>query len=194
MHFPPVLYNIWQKLFVSQKLRPLLEHPSFFTGNSICELGCGPGTNFPSLSSKSYLGIDVDNDYIAHAQKKFGNKFTVGDLSKPLEPGIGRFDLVLLHSVLHHLNDDAVQVALNSAKNLLAPGGTLHVFDAILMPPYTLAGLLARADYGDCIRTWEQWRFFFDDAIPSYSKNNFNLNLLGLNAYFMFHLTWKSRS
>ncbi len=177
---------------MSQKLKPLLEHPTFLSAGSICELGCGPGTNYPSLSSKRYLGVDIDPKYVAHARAQFGDKFIVGDLSAPVNLSTDKFDVVLLHSVLHHLNDDAVEVALRSAKSLLAAGGTLHVFDLKLPHLLSLPGVLARADYGDFIRPWNRWSHFFDSDIPGYSRRDFSLNLFGFEAYLMFHLTWRA--
>jgi SAM-dependent methyltransferase len=192
MHLPPLAYSIWQKLFVAPKLAPLLGHSAYEKARTICELGCGPGSNYPFLSSRDYLGIDIGEDYIRHARQRHGEHFRVGDVSAGIEGIEDRFDLVLVHSVLHHLDDDQVVRTLTNARRLLAPGGSLHVFDVVLPPWWTLAGVLARLDEGKHVRLWESWEPLFARSMGSYERSDFPLRLAGFEAYRMFHLVTRA--
>jgi trans-aconitate methyltransferase len=188
MHLPPVAYSLWQKLFVAPKLAPLIRDPLYVKAASLCELGCGPGSNFPFLSSKRYIGIDIGQDYIAHANRTHGPHFQVGDVSASVDWIDERFDIVLIHSVLHHLDDEQALRTLVHARELLAPGGSLHIFDVVLPPWWTFAGVLARLDEGQHVREWERWDRVFSRALGEYRRTDFPLRLLGLEAYRMFHL------
>lgn len=191
MPLQPYAYRLWQDFFVAQKLRPLIEHPSFTNGRSLCELGCGPGTNYPFLSSKRYVGIDLNSDYIRYARESYGDFFFVHDINIGASFVNERFDIVLIHSVLHHLCDDQVELALAQGRKILAPGGTLHLFDVELPPWWSLSGCLARLDNGEYIRRWPEWEALFSRGISGYRRTNFSLRLFGLEAYRMFHLVWK---
>lgn len=188
MHLPPLAYRLWQRFFVAQKLRPLLEHPSFENAASVCELGCGPGANFPFLSSRHYVGYDIDRNYIRDATQRYGDHFRVADASAGGGAIAERFDIVLVHSVLHHLDDEEAVRMLTLARQLLADGGSLHVFDVVLPPWWTLAGVLARMDEGRHVREWPQWEAVFSKALGTSARQEFPLRLFGLRAYRMFHL------
>lgn len=189
MHLPPFAYRAWQRLFVAPKLEPLLRHDSYRNAATLCELGCGPGSNYPFLAEKEYLGVDIGEDYVGHARAVFGDRFLVGDVSAGVDfAGGRRFDVVLVHSVLHHLDDDQVVKTLRHARELVKPGGSLHVFDVVLPPVWTLAGLLARMDEGRHIRPWEYWAPLFEDSLGSYERQDFALRLAGVEAYRFFHL------
>jgi len=188
VHLPPLAYSIWQKLFVAPKLAPLLAHPRFEKAHSLCELGCGPGSNFPLLSMKKYVGIDIGKDYIDHANRTHGEHFLLGDVSSSIDWIDERFDIVLIHSVLHHLDDEQAVRTLRHARRLLAPGGSLHVFDVVLPPWWTFAGVLARLDEGCHVRRWERWESVFSRSLDTYEKTDFPLRLFGLEAYRMFHI------
>lgn len=188
MHLPPLAYRLWQKLFVAPKLAPLLQNPLFEKSRTVCELGCGPGSNFPFLASKHYLGIDIGEDYIDYATRTYGQHFLVGDVSASIDWIDERFDIVLIHSVFHHLDDDQVLRTLAHARQLLAPGGSLHIFDVVMPPWWTFAGVLARLDEGQYVRVWERWERLFSRSLESYQKTDFPLRLFGLEAYRMFHI------
>lgn len=188
VHLPPLAYRLWQRFFVAQKLAPLLEDPRFAAAASVCELGCGPGSNYPFLSSKHYLGVDIGRDYIDHARLKYGEHFRIVDVSRAAEAIDERFDIVLIHSVLHHLDDEAAANTLGQARRLLAPGGSIHVFDVVMPPWWTMAGVLARLDEGRHVRAWESWDHLFSQFLGDYRKTDFPLRLFGLVAYRMFHL------
>lgn len=188
MHLPPPVYRLWQKLFVAPKLAPLLRNEAFRAAHTVCELGCGPGSNYPFLASKKYLGIDISEDYIGYANRTYGQHFIVGDVSASVDWIEDRFDIVLIHSVLHHLDDEQTMRTLMHARRLLAPRGSLHVFDVVMCPVWTLAGVLARLDDGRHVRHWDHWERLFSRSIGDYRKTDFPLRLFGLDAYRMFHI------
>lgn len=188
MHLPSFAYRLWQAPFAAPKLAPLLADPRFQQARTVCELGCGPGLNYPRLASKDYLGIDIDPEYVDAARRSYGPHFQVGDVSRD-DCGVGRrFDLVLVHSVLHHLDDEAAVRTLQQARGLLAAGGSLHVFDMHLPPLPTFSGVLARMDEGKHVREWSHWERVFARALGDYTRTDFPLRLFGFVAYRFFHL------
>ncbi len=81
-------------------------------GTDVLELGCSEGIGVPILSefSKSYTGIDNDNDSIITADKNWGcddTKFINGDF---LGKRYGKFNSVISLDVIEHIEkrDEAV--------------------------------------------------------------------------------------
>ena len=188
MHLPSFAYRLWQMPFARPKIAPLLEHPLYQQAETLCELGCGPGLNYPQLASKRYVGVDIDPEYIDAATRSYGPHFRLGDVGRGACGIDERFDLVLVHSVLHHLDDDAAVHALRQARELVAPGGSLHIFDMHLPPKWTFSGTLARMDEGKFVRPWSQWQQIFARSIGEYTRFDFPLRLFGPVAYRFFHL------
>jgi ubiquinone/menaquinone biosynthesis C-methylase UbiE len=100
----------------------------------LVDLGTGTGRILELFAprARKALGFDLNHDMLgyarmklqraglAHAQARHGDLFNV-----PLPDGAA--DAVVLHQVLHYLDDPAVAIA--EAARLLAPGGKLLVVD-----------------------------------------------------------------
>jgi SAM-dependent methyltransferase len=79
---------------------PILEKARGQRINSVCEIGCGPGTAYKFFAEKGvdWVGIDADSRSILHGQK---NNIPIvnceiDDLGK-------KFDLIYFHQVLEHI-------------------------------------------------------------------------------------------
>lgn len=105
-------------------------------GQSLLDVGCGPGTITTDLASRvapgSVLGIDVADSVIdeaeAHAEQLdlVNVRFAVGNVYA-LDADDASYDVVHAHQVLQHLSDPIA--ALREIRRVLVPGGLLAVRD-----------------------------------------------------------------
>jgi len=92
----------------------------------ILDVGCGLGVYVQHLGtfSNRVYGVDVDSDKVEEASKTLANIQVAPAESLPFEDGF--FDVVLLHEVLEHVDDDARSVA--EAWRVTAPRGHIVIF------------------------------------------------------------------
>ena len=110
----------------------------------ILDVGCGTGTLTAMMkqthSSSEVHGIDIDDDVLNIARRKFGSNSqnillhqgTI--LQLPFEKN--SFDAVCSCLVLHHLNIQDKQQAIEEIFRVLKPGGTLALAD--FSTPHTI--------------------------------------------------------
>jgi ArsR family transcriptional regulator len=99
----------------------------------VLDLGTGTGRILQLLAGRSdrVVGLDSSHSMLSVARANLQQAGLTCDLrqgdvySPPLDPGC--FDLIVVHQVLHYLDDPAR--ALNEAARLLAPRGRLLVVD-----------------------------------------------------------------
>jgi SAM-dependent methyltransferase len=155
------LYKLWQAPFAERKLAPMLRQLGPTAGLRVLDVGCGPGTNAHHFLDSDYLGVDINAAYIRDAQRRFGPRFRVADVTTMRgEPG-GGFDCILLNSLLHHLPDSAVEQLLPHLASLLTDVGAVHILDLVLPRYASLARLLARLDRGRFPRPLARWEELF---------------------------------
>jgi 2-polyprenyl-3-methyl-5-hydroxy-6-metoxy-1,4-benzoquinol methylase len=104
----------------------------------ICEFGCGDGNNSCQaalvISHAQVCGLDISPELIDVAQKKAAINgidkrvhFVVGDVEQDLL-GIDHFDMVLILSVLHHVD---VRKTFPLLLKAVKPGGMLIILEPI---------------------------------------------------------------
>lgn len=99
-------------------------------GERVLEVGFGSGVSFLNLARifKEVYGIDLTSD-IAAVESVFKNKnlnlqLCNGNVTKmPYEDG--KFDTVLLISILEHLHPEELEPAFQEIRRVLRPGGQL---------------------------------------------------------------------
>ena len=152
--------------------RLVREHFHIQPGDCVVDAGCGPGLLFPYLGQVDYLGLDVDERYLAHARTLYpAARFEQRDLT--LDAGFDEprdADLVVAVGLLHHLSDKQASRLLIFAERRLRPGGRLVTVDPALEPGQSpIARLLARADRGRFVRPGRAYldlaRAIFPDAV-----------------------------
>jgi SAM-dependent methyltransferase len=154
-------YRAWQAPFAESKLRPLLASTDLSRVRRVIDVGCGPGTNARHFTNVDYLGLDINPGYIVDARRRHGRDFRVADVSR-LEPGaIEPSDMILLNSLLHHLDDDEVGRTLAALRPLLVPGGAVHILDLVRPDGLSIPRLMARLDRGQYARPLDAWRRLF---------------------------------
>lgn len=116
---------------------PLLRQAQITSGQRILDLGCGTGT-LTLMIKQAYpealvFGLDADAEALAIAQQKSAQEHVAINFERgmawepPFEPGT--FDRVLSSLLFHHLAYEDKKRTLTAMKNLLRPGGEIHIAD-----------------------------------------------------------------
>lgn len=100
-------------------------------GERVLDVGCGPGFVIDYLPPVDYVGTDIDERYIDHARRSYGDRgqFHQMFLTADNASQFGTFDLVLLNGVIHHLSDQEATELLRILAGCLSPGGRLMALD-----------------------------------------------------------------
>jgi SAM-dependent methyltransferase len=133
--------------------------------STLLEFGCGIGRNIPFLQAAfpraAITGTDIAAASIDYASAE--NPSALFAVEGPSTNGIGRFDLIFVAGVFHHVPVDERQSVAQTLRDRLEDGGEVFVFehnpynpvtrrivsncpydeDAVLLRPRELADLLA---------------------------------------------------
>ncbi len=183
----PIVYRSLQAPFADAKLEPFLRRVDPARVKRVLDVGCGPGTNARVFARTDYVGIDINPDYIATAQRRFKGRFVVGDVADERVLPDERFDVVFANSLMHHLPDAVTRSLLARMAKLVAPGGAVHVLDLILPDGLTPARALARLDRGKHPRPVEQWRALFTEHLTQQHLEVYPLGLPGVPLWWMIY-------
>jgi SAM-dependent methyltransferase len=114
-------------------------------GKSILDVGCGIGAYVRKLRrfSEDVHGVDVDPERVARASVDLPNIQTSPAESLPF--GEGRFDVVLLHEVIEHVQDDRQAIA--EAVRVTRDGGHVVVFAPNRLYPFETHGIYVGSHY-----------------------------------------------
>jgi len=154
-------YRAWQAPFAHSKIQPLLVHADLSRVRRVIDVGCGPGTNAALFAHADYTGLDINSGYIADAQRRYRRDFRVADVTR-LEPGsVEPADMVLLNSLLHHLDADETHRTLAALPPLLTADGAIHILDLVLPERLSMARTMAQLDRGRYPRSVAAWRSIF---------------------------------
>lgn len=189
-----LVYRLWQAPFAERKLAPLLGRIDLPRIRRVLDVGCGPGTNARHFLQCDYLGVDINPGYVRDAERRFGPRFKVADVTTMrIEPGQG-YDCILANSLLHHLPDEAVHRLLGHLATLLGPDGAVHILDLVLPERRSLSRLLARLDRGDYPRPLSAWRALFEAHFQPVVFEPYPLGVLGLELWSMVYFQGRSRT
>lgn len=155
----PGVYRGFARLFnVAEVHRRLVRDAGYRPGLRTLDIGCGPGDLATLIDARDYVGVDISEEYIAHARSNHGGTFHVlpahhvGELDGP-------FDLALMVGVFHHMPDAEVRATLDGLARIMTATGRFVLLEAIWpsrfwdVPGY----MLRRLDRGRFVRTREQW-------------------------------------
>ena len=140
------------------------------TSDRVLDCGCGPGDLREYLPDADYVGIDVDEKYIAEARSRFGDRatFRLGSLGPGTMTEESHYDLVLAWGVLHHLDDDHVREFMSLARRSLKPKGRLVTLDPCYVKDQSrVARYLLDKDRGDYVRQRGDWPRLVTPTFPS---------------------------
>jgi len=126
----------------------------------VLDCGCGPGELLDFLPSVDYVGIDIDEQYIAAAHSRYGDRatFRLGSVGRDTIHEEDHYDLVLAWGLLHHLDDDQASEFLRLAHRCLKPAGRLVTMDGCYSDDQSrMARYLLSSDRGARVRSLEAW-------------------------------------
>ncbi len=128
----------WQGFYESAALDVLVREGAFREAHAVVELGCGTGRLAERLlvrelpDSARYVGLDISTRRVERTRlrlARFGPRASVrqtaGSLLLPVTSGA--FDRFVAGYVLEILSDDELELAIEQARRVLAPGGLLCV-------------------------------------------------------------------
>jgi len=116
-----------------------------FKDKKVLDVGCGIGMfleKFKELGSEVY-GIDVDGKKIEKAKENFKNVKTASSEKLPFRKGT--IDIVWLHEVLEHVEDD--KKTLKECFRVLKPGSKLVIFAPNRLWPFETHGVFWHDKY-----------------------------------------------
>jgi SAM-dependent methyltransferase len=154
----PLVYGMWQAPFADEKFRPVRRYIAATPPARVLDIGCGPGTNARYFRDCDYVGIDINQDYLERARQRYSATFVHADLGAGPLPEFGRFDLILVNSVLHHLPDEAADRVLHHSAQSLTADGLVHVLELVMPDAPSPARLMARLDRGRFARSVAAWQ------------------------------------
>jgi len=187
-------YRLWQAPFLHQKFVPILNQNDLGTVQRVLDVGCGPGTNHPYFKGRDYLGIDINEQYIEYARRKFGGRFEVADVTKYKVDDDEKFDFVLLNSLLHHLDDEETDSVLGSLSSVLSDDGHVHIIDLVLPDERGIPRFLAMNDRGDHGRPLVRWREIFSKHFEPVVCVLFSIDMLGVSLWQLVYFKGKALS
>lgn len=155
----PLIFGLTQKLnpfSVSLIARMVIDEVPA-RGQTVLDVGCGIGTRRELFPESQYVGIDINPDYVAHANRKYGGGFEVMDAGR-LDFSDDSFDHVVSCAVCHHLDDATASSMFKESLRVVKPSGALHIFDAVLpiSQPAPVKRLIFENDRGRHQRTLRQ--------------------------------------
>jgi SAM-dependent methyltransferase len=155
----PLVYAAWQRPFAERKFAPVSRYLHDHPVRRILDVGCGPGTNASRFDGADYVGVDINENYLARARARHRGQFVQADLATADLSSFGTFDAVLVNSFLHHLPDDAVNGLLQQLQRLLHPEGRIHILELVMpekrLSVQTIMALLDRGRFARPIGAWK---------------------------------------
>jgi 2-polyprenyl-3-methyl-5-hydroxy-6-metoxy-1,4-benzoquinol methylase len=125
-------------------------------GQRLLDVGCGYGDLSNHLPGVDYVGIDLNEDYIAHARRgrREGTRFEVASVTNLSKEDLGTFDCAVAIGVLHHMSDSDANSLLRALPGVLTPGGRFVAAEPVWDPEQrTTARVLAALDRGRFVRS-----------------------------------------
>jgi SAM-dependent methyltransferase len=180
----PAVYALWQAPFANRKFAPIERRIEGQAFRRILDVGCGPGTNAARFDRAEYVGVDINDDYLAIARSRYRGRFVQADLATADLSMLGTFDLILVNSFLHHLDDDAVHRVLSQLERLLDPVGAVHILELVLPAESSITRIMAKLDRGRYARPLRAWRDLFEAHFVRQTIEPYTLGRLWAMVYF----------
>ena len=183
-----LVYRTWQAPFAARKLAPLTASGDIARARRVLDVGCGPGTSAPQFGHADYVGIDINEAYIDSAVQRYRRRFVAADVTQYSVSKEGKFDFILINSLLHHIETKAVERLLAHLGALLTDDGFIHILELVLPPErWSVAHALARADRGNFPRPLEEWRAIVGGSLDIVAFEPYPLGAAGFTLWKMVY-------
>jgi SAM-dependent methyltransferase len=156
------IYGAFQHLLLKSgsRERYVREFVRPYAGCRILDIGCGPADILAYLpqSIGAYVGFDMNPDYIAAAQRRWGGRgqFHCSKVDAAEAKPEDAYDIVLANGIVHHLDDGEARHLFQMARQSLRPGGRLVTYDNVYIEQqHWLARWLIDRDRGRAVRNRE---------------------------------------
>lgn len=189
-----VVYRAWQAPFAEQKFAPILTRNDLHSVRRVLDVACGPGTNARHFADVDYLGIDINENYILDARRKFGRDFIAVDARKLDSVCKESFDFILVNSFLHHLDSNDVLDVLSSLALRLTSDGYIHILELVLPENRSVARLLANWDRGHFARPLPEWQTLFSKVFSEVLFEPYSISAKGVVLWNMVYFKGKPKS
>jgi SAM-dependent methyltransferase len=134
---------VWR--FGQDRRLDLIRRYADLDARRILDVGCGLGTYVKKLRafSEDVYGVDIDAEKVAQAKQELEHIFLAPAEELPFPDAY--FDVVLLHEVLEHVDND--RRALREAYRVAKVGGRLVIFVPNRLYPFETHGVYWRGEY-----------------------------------------------
>ena len=191
----PLIYRLHSAGVDEAKLSAIRNFRSDYSGQKVLDLGCGPGNMARLFSGADYTGVDINEKYIVAARKRYPQlNFIAGDGTR-MEWKDG-FDIILINSLLHHLDDNQVaEILLKSAAALTRTGKIIIQEPLIPGKKEWCHRLMMHLDRGNYFRSLADWKRLlaeaglFPDGVFFYQ-----LRVFGFKSYHMVSMYLDKRT
>jgi ubiquinone/menaquinone biosynthesis C-methylase UbiE len=164
----PYIFKIQQKMndysVVANEFKDYLNSKN----KRILEIGCSTGNvarEIIDMDNNSYYGVDISKEYIDIASKSStkGNFFQMD--ARKLDFDNEFFDIVMLSSVLHHVDNNVGKNCFKEIHRVLKNDGVVIISEPIINHKSLLSIILCKLDRGHFIRTTEEYKKLFNNFI-----------------------------
>jgi 2-polyprenyl-3-methyl-5-hydroxy-6-metoxy-1,4-benzoquinol methylase len=150
-----------------------------FKEKKVLDVGCGIGMfleQFKNLGARVF-GVDVDTEKINIAKKNFKTVYVSKAEKLPFQKNI--FDLILLHEVIEHVDDD--KQTIQECFRVLKKGGKLIIFAPNRLWPFETHGIFRHDKYhfGNIFLVTYLPNFLYKEMTP-HVRNYFKHDLFAL--------------
>ncbi len=184
----PLVYSLWSSGVDAQKqaaIKRLL--PPLNPDLRVLDLGCGPATNTSLFARCRYTGVDVNAKYVDHARRLNPDKeFLLLDVTMAsLGPEMVKaYDIVLVSSFLHHLDDRQAFDVITAAHSCLDDNGLLIINEPLRQPMgRPLRFILMKLDRGDYFRSREEYCSLVQPLFRIELEETYPLRMFGINGW-----------
>jgi SAM-dependent methyltransferase len=158
----PSIFRLYQRVVGARAFKRSVidDHLRARPGDRVLDIGCGPGDVLDDMPGVEYVGLDISEPYIEHARTRYRGRgsFLVADVVNVDVGGLGQFDLVHAHGVLHHLDDPVASRVCSLASEVVVPSGRFVTVDPCFHPGQSrLARFTVSRDRGHAVRTPDEY-------------------------------------
>ena len=135
---------------------------------NILEIGCSTGNlarAIIDMNGNSYCGIDISKKNIERATKDIPKGRFLYMNARKLDFEKELFDIVMLHSILHHVDDDAGKNCLKETYRVLKKDGKVLITEPTVDHNSFTSTIMCKLDRGEYIRKPEEYKNLFKDFL-----------------------------